>query len=103
MRKLAILTLGLMLIMPMVAQEGKPLSQKEVDRITIKAKTEWVIQDSHKLLLQHFHQRYQEDYLELITLIRDAESLIHKDMPEEAAFNEQLNAFVIQKPKEEKK
>jgi len=89
MKKL-ILILILTLAIPVVAQEPE-------------AKTQWVIQDTHKLLLQSFHQRYQEDYLELIKAIRITEQLIHKDMPAEAVFNEQLQAFVIPKPKEEKK
>jgi len=89
MKKL-IFILILMLAIPVIAQEPE-------------AKTQWVIQDTHKLLLQSFHQRYQEDYIELIKLIKNDMMLIHKDMPAEAKLNEQLQAFVIPKPKEEKK
>ena len=89
MKKLIILLI-LVMAMPVIAQEPE-------------AKTEWVIQDTHKLLLQSFHQRYQEDYLELIKAIRETEMLIHKDMPAEAVFNDQLQAFVIKKKQEEKK
>ena len=89
MKKL-IMLLILVLAIPVVAQEPE-------------AKTQWVIQDTHKLLLQSFHQRYQEDYLELIKAIRETEMLIHKDMPAEAVFNDQLQAFVIKKKQEEKK
>ena len=118
MKKLAILILVLMLVMPIVAQDNTSLAVVNGSVIKMihdwegsvgylpqepEAKTQWVIQDTHKLLLQSFHQRYQEDYLELIKAIRKTESLIHKDMPAEAKFNEQLQAFVIPKPKEEKK
>jgi len=89
MKKLIILLI-LVMAMPIIAQEPE-------------AKTQWVIQDTHKLLLQSFHQRYQEDYLELIKAIRETEMLIHKDMPAEAVFNDQLQAFVIKKKQEEKK
>ena len=86
-----------------------PVPQDTTDKgeyVTVpieEAKTEWAIRDTHKLLLQSFHQRYQEDYIELIKLIKDDMMLIHKDMPAEAKLNEQLQAFVIPKPKEEKK
>ena len=53
-----------------------------------------------QIALQAFHQRYQEDYLELIKLIKATEMKINPDMPAEALFNEQLQAFVIPKPKE---
>ena len=86
MKKLIILLI-LVLAIPVIAQEPE-------------ARTQWVIQDTHKLLLQSFHQRYQEDYLELIKAIRETEQLIHKDMPAEVVFNDQLQAFVIPKPKE---
>ena len=89
MRKLIILLI-LMLAIPVIAQQPE-------------AKTQWEIQNTHKLLLQSFHQRYQEDYMELIKAIREDMLLIHKDMPETALFNDQLQAFVIPKPKEEKK
>lgn len=88
MKKLIILLI-LVLAIPVVAQEPE-------------AKTEWVIQDTHKLLLQSFHQRYQEDYIELIKAIKKDMVLIHKDMPAETLFNDQLQAFVIPKPKEVK-
>jgi len=89
MKKLIILLI-LVLAIPVVAQEPE-------------ARTEWVIQDTHKLLLQSFHQRYQEDYLELIKAIKKDMVLIHKDMPAEAVYNDQLQAFVIKKKQEEKK
>ena len=87
MRKLAILTLVLMLVMPIVAQEPE-------------AKTQWKLDALSQIALQAFHQRYQEDYLELIKLIKAAEMKINPDMPAEALLNEQLQAFVIPKPKE---
>jgi len=90
MKKLAILILGVMLVMPMVAQEPE-------------AKTQWVLDDISKIALQAFHQRYQEDYLELIKVIKKAEMKINPDMPAEAVFNDQLQAFVIPKKQEEKK
>ena len=92
MKKL-ILILILVLAIPLMAQEPE-------------AKTQWKLDPLSQIALQAFHQRYQEDYLELIKAIRETESLIHKDMPAEALFNEQLQAFVIpkpEKPKEEKK
>ena len=89
MKKLIILLILVMAI-PVVAQEPE-------------AKTQWVLDDTCKIALQAFHQRYQEDYLELIKMIRATEMKIHPDMPAEASFNEQLQAFVIPKEKNDVK
>jgi len=89
MKKLIILLI-LMLAIPVVAQQEE-------------ARYQWEIRNTHKLLLQAFHERYQEDYIELLKAIRSDMELLNKDMPAEAVYNDQLKAFVIPKPKEEKK
>ena len=87
MQRIAILTLVLMLAMPIVAQEPE-------------AKTQWVLDDVNKLLIQKFHIQMQEDYIELLKIVKAAEMRMNPGMPEEAKYNEQLQAFVI--PKEKK-
>ena len=86
MKKLIILLI-LVLAIPVVAQEPE-------------ARTQWVLDPLSQIALQAFHQRYQEDYLELLKVIKAAEMKINPDMPAEALLNEQLQAFVIPKPKE---
>ena len=89
MKKLIILLI-LVLAIPVIAQEPE-------------AKTQWKLDPLSQIALQAFHQRYQEDYLELLKVIKAAEMKINPDMPAEAVFNDQLQSFVIPKPKEEKK
>ena len=116
MKKLAILTLVLMLAMPIVAQEPGEDDIANINGAVIKmvdfkdakgylpqepeARTQWKLDALSQIALQAFHQRYQEDYLELLKVIKAAEMKINPDMPTEALFNEQLQAFVIPKPKE---
>jgi len=101
MRKLIILLI-LVLAMPVIAQDTT--DKGEFVTIPIEeARTQWVLDPLSIIALQAFHQRYQEDYLELIKLIKAAEMRMNPDMPETALFNDQLQAFVIPKPKEIKK
>ena len=88
MKKLIILLI-LVLAIPVIAQQPE-------------ARTQWEILPTHKLLIQAFHQRYQEDYIELISAVKKEMIQIY-DVPVGAVYNDQLQAFVIPKPKEEKK
>ena len=104
-KKLAILTLVLMLALPIVAQIDKD-AKPTFASVTLEepeAKTQWELEDPHILLIQKFHQEYQEEYIKLIEMIKKVEMKINPDMPETALYNDQLQAFVIPKPKEEKK
>ena len=94
MRKLAILTLVLMLVMPIVAQEPE-------------AKTQWVLEPTDQLLLTKFAVDTQEEFQKLVKMFRE-----ENNIPDEAVFNVIASVqltfgdepmFVIPKPKEEKK
>ena len=99
MKKLAILILGVMLVMPIVAQEKKA---EKVEKPKFEVK-KFEILESQKLGLADMLARHQRELSERLNIILADLRIVYPDMPENVVLNQKTWVFEARVPVKEEK